>query len=106
MATNNESPRQNPTAVPKVRRAASMFRAPNAWPTFTVAAMPKPNTAAKTRNITTLALAVAASALAPSSRPTQTELTDPLSDWRMLAARGGAENSSSVRRIGPLVRSR
>tara|TARA_B100000745_G_scaffold13128_6_gene9733 strand:+ start:28505 stop:28627 length:123 start_codon:yes stop_codon:yes gene_type:complete len=33
-----------------------------------------------------LALAVAASAASPSSRPTQIELTEPLSDWSRLDA--------------------
>jgi hypothetical protein len=86
--------------VPNVRRAASTLPAPNDCPTFTVAAMPKPNTAAKTRNITTLALAVAASARSPSRRPTQIALIDPLSDWRILPTSVGSENSSRVLRSG------
>ena len=36
----------------------------------------------------------------------QIELIEPLSAWRMLEARVGAEKMSSVARIGPLVRSR
>jgi len=70
---------QNPTPAPKVRRAARMSPAPKCWPTRTVVAMPNPNTAANSRNMMTLALAVAASALSPSSRPTQTALIDPFS---------------------------
>ena len=42
--------------------------------------MPKPNTKAVSRNITMLALDVAASAPSPRKRPTQMALTVPFSD--------------------------
>ena len=74
-----EATMQNPSPLPKVVRAPMMSRAPKYWPTRTVVAMPKPNTAANSRNMTTLALAVAASALLPISRPTQIELIEPFS---------------------------
>ena len=67
--------------------------------------MPNPNVAANTRNITTLALAVAASALPPSIRPTQIALTVPFSDCSTLAISVGAQKRSSVPMIGPRVRS-
>ena len=55
-------PPVSPSAAPITRRAATTSLAPQACPIFTVAAMPKPKTSAKIRNITILALAVAASA--------------------------------------------
>src|SRR5688500_713199 len=96
---------EKPTDVPNVRRAPSMSRAPKRWPILTVAAIPKPNAAPATRNMMMLALAVAASASSPISRPTQIELTVPESDWRMLLSSIGTLNISSVRRTGPSVRS-
>src|SRR5690606_7682449 len=92
-------------AVPKVRRAPSRLRAPKRWPILTVPAMPKPNAAEDTRNMMMLALAVAASAASPISRPTQIELIVPLSDWSMLDRSVGTAKISRVRMIGPCVRS-
>src|SRR5690606_16125818 len=95
---------EKPTAVPKVRRAPSISRAPKRWPIFTVPAMPKPNAAPATRNMMMLALTVAASASSPIRRPTQIELIVPLSDWSMLLSSIGTLNNSSVRITGPSVR--
>src|SRR6185369_10462207 len=104
-ATTSESMTQKPVPAPKVCREAAMLRAPKCWPTLTVVAIEKPNTAENSRNMITLALAVAASALSPISRPTQTALTEPLRVWSMFERRVGIENTSRVRRIGPWVRS-
>jgi hypothetical protein len=92
---------EKPTALPKVRRAPSMSRAPKRCPILTVPAMPKPNDALSSRNMMMLALAVAASASSPISRPTQIELTVLESDWRMLLSSVGTLNSTRVRKIGP-----
>ena len=96
---------QKPRPEPNVRRAASTLRAPKCWPTRTVVAEPKPNTNANIRNITPLALVVAASAFSPSSRPTQIALIDPLSVWIILPISIGIEKAISVLKIGPWVRS-
>ena len=69
-------------------------------------AMPKPNTAETSRNITSPALVVAASARSPSSCPIQIALIEPLIDWSTLDPKVGSANSSSVLPIGPVVRSR
>src|SRR5947209_13590535 len=70
-----------------------------------VEAMPNPNTNAVSRNITMLALEVAASAPSPRSRPTQIALIVPFSDWRIEEASVGSANASRVLAIGPCVRS-
>ena len=57
-----------------------MSRAPKRWPILTVPAMPNPKARLETRNMMMLALAVAASAASPISRPTQIELIVPFSD--------------------------
>ena len=96
----------SPIAEPSARRAPSMSRRPIDWPTRMVAAMPNPNTALKVRNMMMLALLVAASAPSPRKRPTQIELIEPFSDWRMFEPSVGSANRISVRPIGPLIRSR
>ena len=100
-----ESPVQNPTPPPNASRAPTMSRAPNLRPTSTVVAIPNPKTVPNAKNISVLALAVAASAFSPSSRPTHTVLIEPLMVWAMLAISAGIANTTSARRIGPLVRS-
>ena len=60
---------------------------------------------ANIRNMTRFALEVAASAPSPRKRPTHTALIEPLSDWRMLPPSVGSANRTSVRVIGPRVRS-
>ena len=67
--------------------------------------MPKPNTKAVSRNMTMLALDVAASAPSPRKRPTQMALTVPFSDWRIELASVGRAKASRVLAIGPCVRS-
>lgn len=106
IAMINAPPSTSPTADPNARRAASRSCRPIACPIITVAAMPKPNTAPKVRNMMMLALDVAASALSPRKRPTHTALIEPFSDWRMFEPSVGSANSISVRPIWPLVRSR
>ena len=80
IATKTLSRLKKPTAVPKARRAASTSRRPNACAIRIELAMEKPKVKALARNITMLALAVAASASSPIRRPTQAELIDPFSD--------------------------
>ena len=74
---------------------------PNAWPMRMVEAMPKPNTKAVSRNMTMLALDVAASASSPRKRPTQMALIVPFSDWRIEEASVGSAKASRVGPIGP-----
>src|SRR5206468_13120130 len=69
-----------------------------------VEAMPNPNTNAVSRNITMLALEVAASAPSPRRRPTQIALMVPFSDWRIELASVGSAKASRVLAIGPSVR--
>src|SRR4051812_10189923 len=69
-----------------------------------VEAIPKPNTKAVSRNITILALDVAASAPSPRKRPTQIALTVPFSDWRIDEASVGSAKASRVLPIAPSVR--
>src|SRR4051794_36819776 len=71
-----------------------------------VEAIPKPNTKAIKRNMTILALDVAASASSPRKRPTQTALIDPFSDWRIEEPSVGKAKASKVGAIAPCVRSR
>jgi hypothetical protein len=99
-------PRTSPTADPKARRAPSRSCRPKLWPTRIVAAMPKPNTAPKVRNMMMFAFEVAASAPSPRKRPTQIALIEPFSDWRMLEPSVGSAKARSVRPICPVVRSR
>src|SRR5436305_15279627 len=70
-----------------------------------VEAIPKPNTKAVSRNMTMLALDVAASALSPRKRPTQMALIVPFSDWRIEDASVGSANASRVGPMLPWVRS-
>ena len=76
------------------------------WPTRIVAAMEGPKTPPSSRNITVFALAVAVSAASPRKRPTQMELTEPLSDCRTFPNRIGSANISRPRLIEPWVRER
>ena len=92
-------------AAPTPRRTSSMSPAPKAWPMRTVAAMPNPNTSAKIRNMTMLALAVAARASLPIKRPTHTALIEALIVCSILPTSWGRANSSSVLTNGPFVRS-
>src|SRR5947209_12816803 len=69
-----------------------------------VEAIPKPNTKAVSRNITMLALEVAASAPSPRKRPTQIALIVPFSDCRIEEASVGSAKASKVLAIGPSVR--
>src|SRR5436305_798593 len=69
-----------------------------------VEAIPKPNTKAVSRNITMLALDVAASAPSPRKRPTQMALIVPFSDWRIEDASVGRAKARRVLAIGPSVR--
>ena len=62
--------------------------------------MPKPNTNEISRNMTILALDVAASAFSPRKRPTQIALTVPFSDWMIEEASVGSANLS---RVGPML---
>src|SRR4051794_1998015 len=94
----------DPAAVPNTRRAWSTSFRPHAWPMRMVEAMPKPNTNEVNRNITMLALEVAANAPSPRKRPTQIALTVPFSDWRIDEASVGNAKASSVLAIGPSVR--
>src|SRR3954469_21433954 len=89
-----------------MRRAASTSLRPHAWPMRMVEAIPNPKTNEVSRNITMLALDVAASALSPRKRPTQIALTVPFSDWRIELASVGRAKASRVLAIGPCVRSR
>ena len=97
--------RNDPPAVPNTRRAPSTSLRPHAWPMRMVEAMPKPNTKAVSRNITMLALEVAASASSPMKRPTQIALMVPFSDWMIEDASVGSAKASRVLEIGPCVRS-
>src|SRR3546814_12559082 len=66
--------------------------------------MPKPKKVANIRNMMMFALAVAASARSPRNCPTQIELTELDSVWRMFDASVGSANRTSVLAIGPCVR--
>lgn len=103
-AISKVMPKQKPTTVPNVRRAPSMSLAPKRCPILTVPAMPKPKAVLDSKNIMILALAVAANAASPISRPTQIELTVPFSDWSALESSVGRLKSISVFKIGPSVR--
>src|SRR4249919_2026542 len=94
-----------PAAVPKMRRAPSTSFRPQYWPIRMVEAMPKPNTNAFSRNITILALDVAASACSPRKRPTQMALIVPFNDWMIDEASVGRAKLSRVAPILPCVRS-
>ena len=100
-----ETRKKKVALVPTMRRASGRSRAPTDCATRMVAAMPMPNTVPRIRNSTRLALEVAVSADSPRKRPTQTALIEPLSDCSTLEPSTGKANSSSVRGIGPLVRS-
>src|SRR5438445_1729249 len=91
-------------AVPNTRRAASTSLRPHACPIRIVEAIPKPNTKAVSRNITMLALDVAARAPSPRKRPTQIALIVPFSDWRIEEASVGRAKASRVFAIGPSVK--
>src|SRR4051812_5092434 len=71
-----------------------------------VEAIPNPNTKAIRRNMTMLALEVAASASSPRKRPTQTALIDPFRDCRIEEPSVGKAKASKVGAIRPEVRSR
>lgn len=67
--------------------------------------MPTPNISPSRKSKISVALVVAASASGPSSRPTHIALMEPFSDCSALVPSTGSENISSVRAIGPCVRS-
>ena len=71
-------------------RPVDVLAAPNAWPMRMVEAMPKPNTKAISRNMTMLALEVAASASSPRKRPTQIALIDAVQRLEDRARRASA----------------
>ena len=105
-AITTDSPMKNVALVPITQRACFRSSRPIACATRMLAAMPTPNTAPSSRNITLFALAVAVSACSPRKRPTHTALMEPLSDCNTLPPRMGSANANRVRAIGPSVRVR
>ncbi len=103
---STEMPMKKLALVPITRRARGVSCAPIDWAMRMLAAMPMPNTEPIRKNMMLLALAAAVSAFSPRKRPTQTALTEPLSDWATLPPRIGNANSSRLRPMGPVVRSR
>ena len=99
----SDKPRKNTALVPTTRLASAKFLAPMHCPTITVDAIEKPNRTPNSRNITTLELPTAAKAASPRYFPTQTALTEPLTDCSTLPNRIGSANASSERGMGPSV---
>ena len=105
-ASSREISPKKVALLPSTRLAWAMLRAPMDWAIRMFVAMLTPNMAPISANITLLALAVAVSAASPRCPPTQTALTEPLSDCSTLPASMGRAKVSKVLAIGPWVRSR
>ena len=106
MAMATEMPAKKLALVPTTRLVSGRLFAPMCCPMRIVAASATPNAAPISRNITTLAFEVAVSAASPRKRPTQMELTEPLSDCSTFASRIGSANLNSPMGIEPSVRVR
>jgi hypothetical protein len=99
-----ESNAKNVALVPTTRFASRRLPAPICWPTRMVADIERPNTPPNRRNITLLALEVAASDASPRNRPTQTVLTEPFSVCRTFPNRIGSAKKMRPRLRDPSVR--
>ncbi len=100
----SDRPRKKTALVPTTRFASAMFLAPMHCATMMVEAIEKPNMTPNSRNITTFAFPTAASDASPRYLPTQTALTDPLTDCSTLPKRMGREKASKARGIDPSVK--